>query len=83
MVEAAREAFGHTLVQLARENPDIVVLDADGGVCVRRERLQEVLQASEARLEKEANMRERLLAGETSFDIHGLRNVIDKDRRKE
>jgi transketolase len=29
MSEAAREAFGHTLVQLARENPNIVVLDAD------------------------------------------------------
>jgi transketolase len=29
MVEAAREAFGHTLMQLAHENPDIVVLDAD------------------------------------------------------
>ena len=29
MVEAAREAFGRTLMQLAHENPDIVVLDAD------------------------------------------------------
>jgi transketolase len=29
MVEAAREAFGRTLMQLARENPSIVVLDAD------------------------------------------------------
>jgi len=29
MVEAAREAFGHELVRLAHENPDIVVLDAD------------------------------------------------------
>ncbi|MBC8252485.1 MAG: transketolase family protein [Ardenticatenia bacterium] len=29
MAEAVRDAFGHTLVQLARENPDIVVLDAD------------------------------------------------------
>jgi transketolase len=29
MVEAARETFGHELVGLAHENPDIVVLDAD------------------------------------------------------
>ena len=29
MIQAPREAFGHTLVELARENPDIVVLDAD------------------------------------------------------
>jgi len=28
-VEAPREAFGRTLVELAHENPDIVVLDAD------------------------------------------------------
>jgi len=29
VIKAPREAFGHTLVELARENPDIVVLDAD------------------------------------------------------
>lgn len=29
MVESPRDAFGRTLVELARENPDIVVLDAD------------------------------------------------------
>jgi len=29
MVEAPRDAFGRTLVELGRENPDIVVLDAD------------------------------------------------------
>jgi transketolase len=29
MAEAVREAFGHTLVQLARQNANIVVLDAD------------------------------------------------------
>lgn len=29
MAEAVRDAFGHALVELARENPNIVVLDAD------------------------------------------------------
>ena len=29
MVQAPRDAFGRTLVELARHNPDIVVLDAD------------------------------------------------------
>jgi transketolase len=29
MMEAVRDVFGHTLVELAHENPDIVVLDAD------------------------------------------------------
>jgi len=60
---------------------DVVVLDADGGVCVRQSRMDEVLVASEARLEREAQMRKRLLAGEISYDIHGLREVVEKDRR--
>jgi 4-hydroxy-4-methyl-2-oxoglutarate aldolase len=58
---------------------DILVLDADGGVCVKRENVDEVLQASEARFEKEARMREKLLAGETSYDIHGLRDIVEKN----
>lgn len=58
---------------------DIVVLDMDGGVCVKRERFDEVLQASEARFEKEVRMRERLQAGEISYDIHGLRKVVEKN----
>jgi len=58
---------------------DILVLDMDGGVCVKRERIDEVLQASEARFEKEARMRERLQAGEISFDIHGLRDVVENN----
>jgi len=58
---------------------DILVLDADGGVCVKSERMDEVLQASEARFEKEARMREKLLAGEISYEIHGLRDVVEKN----
>lgn len=61
---------------------DIVVLDADGGVCVKQERVEEVLLASEARLEKEARLREKLVAGELSYDIHGLREVVDRKRRE-
>jgi len=57
---------------------DILVLDMDGGVCVKQEQVDEVLLASEARFEKEARMRERLLAGEISYDIHGLRAVVEK-----
>lgn len=60
---------------------DILVLDADGAVCVRRERLADVLQASEARLEKEAQLREKLLAGNLSYDLHGLREVVVQKRR--
>jgi len=60
---------------------DILVLDTDGGVCVKRERIDEVLLASKARFKKEARMRERLQAGEISYDIHGLRKVVEKERK--
>jgi 4-hydroxy-4-methyl-2-oxoglutarate aldolase len=56
---------------------DIVVLDADGAVCVKQARLAEVLEKSEARLEREDQMRTRLEAGEMSYDIHGLRNYVE------
>ncbi len=61
---------------------DILVLDTDGGVCVRRERVTEVLRASEARFEKETRLREKLVAGEISYDLHGLREFVEKNRRK-
>jgi 4-hydroxy-4-methyl-2-oxoglutarate aldolase len=59
---------------------DIVVLDGDGGVCIKRERAAEVLNAAEARGEREARLREKLLAGEMSYDLHGLREVVEKKR---
>ncbi len=58
---------------------DILVLDADGGVCVKQERAAAVLEASEARLEREARLRGKLLAGEMSYDLHGLREVVEKN----
>jgi 4-hydroxy-4-methyl-2-oxoglutarate aldolase len=61
---------------------DVLVLDADGGVCVKRERVKEVLRASEARLEREARLRAKLVVGELSYDLHGLREVVEKKRRE-
>ncbi len=61
---------------------DILVLDTDGAVCVKRDLVAQVLRASEARLEKEAQLREKLLAGELSYDVHGLREVVEKKRRE-
>jgi 4-hydroxy-4-methyl-2-oxoglutarate aldolase len=61
---------------------DILVLDADGGVCVKHERVDEVLKASEARCEREARLREKLVTGEMSYDLHRLREVVEKNRRK-
>jgi 4-hydroxy-4-methyl-2-oxoglutarate aldolase len=59
---------------------DIVVLDADGGVCVRHERVAAVLQASEERLAKENALRKKLLAGQISYDLHGLRQVVERNK---
>jgi len=69
-----RITVGNTII-----NPgDIVVLDADGAVSVKQERLADVLAKSEARLEREALMRTRLEAGEMSYDIHGLRTYVEE-----
>ncbi len=58
---------------------DILLMDADGAVCVRRELAVKVLQAAEARFEREAQLRTRLLAGEISYDLHGLRKLVERD----
>lgn len=57
------------------EPGDIVVLDRDGGVVVARSEVPRVVAASRARSEREAGMRERLQAGELSYDIHGMRSA--------
>jgi 4-hydroxy-4-methyl-2-oxoglutarate aldolase len=60
---------------------DIIVLDADGGVCVKRERVGAVLKASEERLAKEAALRKKLLAGEISYNLHGLREYVEMNEK--
>ncbi|HSL45100.1 MAG TPA: 4-carboxy-4-hydroxy-2-oxoadipate aldolase/oxaloacetate decarboxylase [Anaerolineales bacterium] len=60
---------------------DIVVLDADGGVCVKRERVDEVLKASEQRLVKENALRKKLLVGQISYDLHGLREYVERNQK--
>jgi 4-hydroxy-4-methyl-2-oxoglutarate aldolase len=62
---------------------DIVVLDADGGVCIKRERAADVLKAAEARFQREARLREKLLAGEMSYDLSGLREYVERNRGRE
>ena len=59
-------------------NPgDIVVLDADGVAVVEAARVEEVLAASLAREEKERVKRAKLQAGERSYDLDGLRAVLE------
>jgi 4-hydroxy-4-methyl-2-oxoglutarate aldolase len=62
----------------ARIDPgDIVVLDADGGAIVEAARVAEVLAASLEREEKERAKRARLAAGERSYDLDGLRALVE------
>lgn len=56
---------------------DAVVMDADGVVVVRRERIDEVLVASRERLESERVKRERLRSGQLSYDLDGLRARVE------
>ena len=60
---------------------DIVVLDADGGVCVKQERADAVLKASEERLAKEDALRKKLLLGQMSYDLHGLREYVERNKK--
>jgi 4-hydroxy-4-methyl-2-oxoglutarate aldolase len=56
---------------------DLVVLDADGVTVVAAARADEVLAAALAREEKERVKRERLQAGAISYDLDGLRAIVD------
>jgi len=60
---------------------DIILMDVDGGVCVKQDRLDEVLKASEARLQKESILRKKLLAGQISYDLHGLRDYVERNKK--
>jgi 4-hydroxy-4-methyl-2-oxoglutarate aldolase len=62
-------------------NPgDILVLDADGVAVLPQDRVAEVLEASLAREEKERVKRAKLRAGETSYELDGLRAVVEGQR---
>jgi 4-hydroxy-4-methyl-2-oxoglutarate aldolase len=56
---------------------DLLVLDADGVAVVERERIDEVLELSLAREERERAKRERLLGGALSYDLDGLRAIVE------
>ena len=62
-------------------NPgDIVVLDADGVAVVEAGDAERVLEGARAREAKEIAKRERLQAGELSYEIDGLRSVVEGSR---
>jgi 4-hydroxy-4-methyl-2-oxoglutarate aldolase len=62
----------------ARIRPgDLVVMDADGATIVAAERADEVLEASRAREEKERVKRAKLQSGVLSYELDGLRAVVE------
>jgi 4-hydroxy-4-methyl-2-oxoglutarate aldolase len=56
---------------------DAVVLDADGAVVVEQERIEEVLEAARERTEREREKRAKLHAGGLSYDLDGLRELVE------
>jgi 4-hydroxy-4-methyl-2-oxoglutarate aldolase len=56
---------------------DVLVLDADGAAVVERERLAETLEGALAREEAERVKREKLQGGALSYDLDGLRAIVE------
>jgi 4-hydroxy-4-methyl-2-oxoglutarate aldolase len=57
---------------------DVIVADDDGVVVVRRERVAETVEASQARVEKEDAARTAFGRGELGLDRYGLRQRLDE-----
>jgi len=56
---------------------DIVVLDGDGACVVAAERAKQALAASDERQARETALRAKLEQGALSYDLHGLRAVVE------
>ena len=68
-----RVAIGGTEI-----NPgDLVVMDCDGAVALPSAQADAVLPLAVERAERERVMRERYAAGELSYDLNGLREIVE------
>lgn len=56
---------------------DLVLLDADGAVAIAAARASAVLDASRIRVQSETVLRTKLQAGALSYDLSGLRAVVE------
>src|SRR5690349_5621728 len=56
---------------------DLVILDADGAIALAAERVPAILEASRARMRSETALRAQLQAGALSYDLSGLREVVE------
>jgi 4-hydroxy-4-methyl-2-oxoglutarate aldolase len=57
---------------------DLVVLDGDGALVLPAERIDEVLPLAVERTERETAMRRRYQDGELSYDLQGLRALVEE-----
>ena len=60
---------------------DLVLLDADGAVALAAARVSAILEASRARARGETTLRAQLQAGALSYDLSGLRAVVEGSRQ--
>src|SRR5438105_14813392 len=58
---------------------DLVLLDADGAIALAVERVPAILEASRARVRSENVLRAQLQAGALSYDLSGLRAVVERN----
>jgi 4-hydroxy-4-methyl-2-oxoglutarate aldolase len=56
---------------------DIVLLDADGAMVVAAQQAAQVLEAAQVREAHETTLRSKLQAGALSYDLHGLRKLVE------
>ena len=56
---------------------DLIVMDCDGAMALPAARIDEVLPLSLEREKREAEMRLRYAAGELSYDVQGIRKLIE------
>jgi 4-hydroxy-4-methyl-2-oxoglutarate aldolase len=56
---------------------DLVVMDCDGAMTLPSARVEEVLPLALERADRERATRERYAAGELSYDLNGLREVVE------
>jgi 4-hydroxy-4-methyl-2-oxoglutarate aldolase len=62
----------------ARVDPgDVIVLDADGAVVVKADRVDDVVIAAFERDGRERELRKRYAAGERSYDVNDLRRLVE------
>lgn len=62
------------------EPGDLILADDDGVVVVKQDETYEVLQKASERLKREAETKRKIMDGEVSLDIYGLRATLEKEK---